>query len=86
MQLKFFNVNYASGVQMFETQLRALYRAPDHMLAALIHDDDQAPERTAVISQLTWEWLRQCDPSHRFNEDITDAEKAAAHRYKHLHF
>lgn len=86
MQLRFFNVNYAAGVQLFEMSLRVLYRAPDHMLVALVTDADKPPERTAVISPLTWAWLKTCDPHHRFDTSFKDAEQAAAHRYQHLHF
>lgn len=86
LKLTFFNVNYAQGVQRFEVSLRVLYRAPDHLLAALDEGDGQPPERTAVISPLTWAWLDSCDPHHRFDTRFTYAEQAAAHRYRHLHF
>lgn len=86
MQLRFFNVNYAAGVQLFEKQLRVLYRAPDHMLAALVEGTDKPPERTAVISPLTWEWLKTCDPHHRFDTGFKDAEQAAAHYYQNVTF
>lgn len=86
MQLRFFNVNYAAGVQMFEVSLRILYRAPDHMLAALVEDDDKPPERTAVISPLTWAWLKACDPHHRFDKSFKDAEQAATLYYQKVTF
>lgn len=86
MQVDFFNACYAEGVQMFSLPMKILYRAPDHMLAALLYQDDTPPERTAVISELTWDWLTNCLPAHTLDKRFATAEAAVAHFFRNVHF
>lgn len=86
MQLDFFNACYAEGVQTFTMPMKILHRAPDHMLAALINHDDKPPERTAVISELSWDWLTACLPEHTLDKRFDTAEAAVAHFFRNVQF
>ncbi len=61
LRLRFLNVMYAEGVQDFTKDLRVLTHTPEYLLAELVEGEQL--RRSAVVSDLTIEWLRRCTPA-----------------------
>lgn len=61
-RLQFINVFYAKGVKDMDMELRVLSRQHDFLLAALIDDPGQNPDRFVVISEIGFEWIERFCP------------------------
>ncbi|MBD3332620.1 hypothetical protein GF356_07200 [candidate division GN15 bacterium] len=57
LELQFHNARYAQGVQTFCLRLRVLHRGPYYMIAQILYDPKDDPDRCAVISPISLGWL-----------------------------
>lgn len=62
LRLSFWNTGYAEGAQGFEQTLKVLHRGADYLIAAIIHDPAETPERCAVISHIEFGWIERFCP------------------------
>lgn len=60
--LTFRNVLYAQGVQDFDVDLRILTHHRDYLVGTLLYGEQGPHDRTAVISRISLEWIRQMCP------------------------
>jgi hypothetical protein len=58
LKLAFINAMYAAGVQEFELQLLVLKRAGTYLITEIEDGDD----RTAIIGEISFEWLNDVLP------------------------
>tara|TARA_B100000965_G_scaffold402920_1_gene429940 strand:- start:12957 stop:13358 length:402 start_codon:yes stop_codon:yes gene_type:complete len=58
MKLDYLNAAYAQGVQSFKDTLRVLLRAEDYMIVVREEGQEPAKVRSAIITPITWDWLR----------------------------
>ncbi len=62
LELRFLNALYAEGVQNFALDLRILKHAADYLVAEILYDGSNSPERVGIISHIEFEWLRRFCP------------------------
>lgn len=62
LSVTFLNALYAEGVQEFELDLRILSHERDYLIADLIYGESGPSGRTAVVSQIDFEWIRRLCP------------------------
>lgn len=58
LRLAYFNAAYAAGVQNFEEPLRVLIRERDYMIAVRDEGKSIGEIRTAIISNISWDWMK----------------------------
>lgn len=68
LSLEFWNVQYAEGVQDFHSGLRVLKRASSYLVAEIVYGADEPSDRTAVISQIDFDWIRKFCPTVWINK------------------
>lgn len=69
IELDFLNVRYAAGLQDFSKKLRILKHTPEYLLAVTL----DSPDRTAIISNVTFAWLENfCEANieSRWTNDV----------------
>lgn len=62
LNIQFWNVLYAEGVQDFDLDLRVLKHEPDYLIADIVYVGSGSKGRAAVISQVEFEWIRRFCP------------------------
>lgn len=70
LDIEFYNAFYAEGVQDFHVSARILIRGESYLVCAI--DGTSSSPRTAVISSLSMDWLR--DHCREFLEKISHRE------------
>ena len=70
LDIEFYNAFYAEGVQDFHLSVRILIRGENYLVCAI--DGPGSSQRTAVISSLSMDWLR--DHCREFVEKISYRE------------
>lgn len=63
ISVAFWNIMYAEGAHLFETDLRILKHADSYLIAEIV--DDSVGARAAVISALSFQWLSRFCPELR---------------------
>ena len=58
IKLDYLNAAYAQGVQSFKDTLRVLLRAGEYMIVVREEVHEPAKVRSAIITPITWDWLR----------------------------
>lgn len=59
LQIEFFNAFYAEGVRDFKVDLKVVVRAKQYLIGEILHSPEK---RTAVILEISFEWLSQISP------------------------
>lgn len=62
LQVGFFNMLYAPGVQDFTADLRILKHQPNYLVAEVYAPSPQQRDRTVVISHIEFDWIRTTCP------------------------
>jgi hypothetical protein len=62
VNVSFWNVLYAQGVQNFQLDLRILARKPDYLIAEILYGESGPADRCAVISHIEFEWIHRMCP------------------------
>lgn len=61
LELEFWNVGYAEGVQTFTLELKILHRSADYLVSKLLYSGTDV-DRCAVISHIEFGWLEKFCP------------------------
>lgn len=62
LTLQFINAQYAGCVQDFSLDLHILKHADDYIVAEVLDNNGDAPERVGIISHIEFEWIRRFCP------------------------
>lgn len=62
LAVDFVNTGYAEGVQNFVQHLKILYRAKDYLVAKILYNGKDDPDRCAVISHIEFGWIKEFCP------------------------
>lgn len=58
----FFNALYAEGVSDIALDLRILKHEASYLVGEILYEGQFAPDRTAIISRIEFEWIRRFCP------------------------
>jgi len=84
LTLQFINVLYAEGVQDFVLDLRILKHESSYLVSEIFHTDQSARYRTAIISQIEFDWIRRFCPElweARPPSSFSTVEQGSVSRY-----
>jgi hypothetical protein len=75
MQLKFWNVGYAVGVQDVTVDLRIVKHADDYLIADLVAPRPETSDRAAIISTISFGWLERLYPDWELPDPPTSGSR-----------
>lgn len=62
LQLDFWSIGYAQGIQDFRMDLQVLHRAESYLVARLMYGEKDSSDRCAIVSEIEFGWIEQFCP------------------------